>query len=178
MNCLKPGPRDENNRIVPDPERFPSGMKALADYVHSKGLKIGIYTAVSATTCGGYMASLGYEAIDAQTFADWGFDFVKHDTCNTDCGIHDGCMQDSTMKMSQGLKASGRDIIYYIDGGNPTGGPRVANPTQTGVTNPEAITKLARKKEVRDTNNNPSIFRYTFCSIHSHYVPIYVFPCS
>lgn len=123
-------------------------MKALADYVHSKGLKLGIYTAVSATTCGGFVGSLGFEEIDAETFAEWGMDFVKHDTCNEDCGIHDGCMQNSTKRMSDAIAATGRQMVYYIDGGNPSGGPRVLNPTQSGVVNPQAKLKLARTKEV------------------------------
>jgi len=57
------------------------------------------------------MGSLGNEAVDAATFADWGIDFIKHDTCNTDCGIHTQCLQDSTARMSAGIKATGRDIF-------------------------------------------------------------------
>ena len=90
-------------------------MGALADYVHSKvcntshhsrshhislscslpiqGLKLGIYTAVSITTCGGFTGSLFHEETDAATFASWGMDFVKFDTCGNDCDVHDGCMQ-------------------------------------------------------------------------------------
>jgi len=59
-------------------KKFPSGFKNLTDYVHTLGLKIGIYTAVSHWTCGGYTGSLGHEDVDAKSFADWGFDFVKH----------------------------------------------------------------------------------------------------
>jgi len=127
-SCRTPAPRDAASRIQVDPKKFPNGMKALTDYVHSLSLKIGIYTAVSATTCGGYSASLNFEAIDAQAFADWGFDFVKHDTCNFDCGIHTRCLQNSTARMRDGLNATGRNIVYYIDDGNPSSGPRVHNP--------------------------------------------------
>lgn len=71
-------PRDPNtNELVPDPTRFPSGFKALGDYMHGKGVKFAIYTAESTSTCGGYPASKGYEAIDAQTFAGWGVDYVR-----------------------------------------------------------------------------------------------------
>ena len=60
-----------------DTKRFPSGMKALGDYVHAKGLSFAIYSAESTETCGGYPASLGYEALDATTFASWGVDYIK-----------------------------------------------------------------------------------------------------
>lgn len=100
--CLVPGDRDPNTgELVPDAAKFPNGMKAVVDYVHSKGLRMGIYTAVSARTCGGFAGSLRHEAVDAGTFARWGIDFVKHATCNHDCGIHDSCLQDSTLRMSQ-----------------------------------------------------------------------------
>ena len=66
-------PRDpETGRLVGDPIRFPSGMKALGDYYHSKGAKYALYTAESPTTCGGYPASANHEMLDAETFADWG----------------------------------------------------------------------------------------------------------
>ncbi len=66
-----------DNRIIPDPAAFPNGMKAVADYVHSKGLKFGIYTDRGDKTCSGRPGSSGTETIDAQTFADWGIDYVK-----------------------------------------------------------------------------------------------------
>lgn len=128
ISCMEPGDRDDDGRIVPDPDKFPNGMKHVTDYIHKLGLKAGIYTAVSKTTCGGYPASLGYEEIDAKAFVEWGFDFVKHDTCNSDCGIHTGCLQDSTTKMSKALNATGVPVIYYIDAGNPTSGQKVYNP--------------------------------------------------
>jgi len=127
-NCAVPAPRDAQSRIVPDTNKFPSGMKALADYVHSKGLKLGIYTASSTRTCAGYLGSLGYERIDAQTFVDWGMDFVKMDTCNLDCGIHDGCIQNCAANMRDGLNATGKKVVFYVDDGNDSSGPRVYNP--------------------------------------------------
>lgn len=64
--------RDPLGRLVGNKLKFPSGIKALADYVHSKGLKFGIYSDAGSMTCAKYPGSLGYEAVDAQTFADWG----------------------------------------------------------------------------------------------------------
>eukprot|EP00026_Physarum_polycephalum_P005335 Phypoly_transcript_05367.p1 GENE.Phypoly_transcript_05367~~Phypoly_transcript_05367.p1 ORF type:complete len:444 (+),score=41.31 Phypoly_transcript_05367:175-1332(+) len=127
-NCRVPAPRDANGHIMPDPNKFPSGMKALADYVHGKGLKIGIYTAASALSCAGYLGSLGHEHVDAQQFADWGIDFVKMDTCSMDCGIHTGCIQNVTGNMRDGLNATGRRVVFYVDDGNDSSGPRVYNP--------------------------------------------------
>ena len=76
------GGRDNRNNIIPDPEKFPNGIKVLADYVHSKGLKLGIYSTAAQKTCAGYTASYGFEEQDAQTFADWGIDYLKYDYCN------------------------------------------------------------------------------------------------
>ena len=76
------GGRDKRNNILPDPEKFPSGMKALADYVHSKGLRLGIYSDAALLTCAGYTASYGFEQQDAKTFAEWGIDYLKYDYCH------------------------------------------------------------------------------------------------
>jgi len=70
-----------------NPERFPSGIKALADYVHSKGLKIGIYSDAGTMTCGDQPGSFGYEENDAKLFADWSIDYLKYDYCH--CPIMD-----------------------------------------------------------------------------------------
>ncbi len=77
------GERDSLGFIHPDPDRFPSGMKALADYIHSKGLKFGIYSDAGTKTCGGRPGSMGYEYQDALTYASWGVDYLKYDWCNT-----------------------------------------------------------------------------------------------
>ncbi|MCU6499514.1 glycoside hydrolase family 27 protein [Rugamonas sp. A1-17] len=77
------GTRDKDGVIRPNAERFPSGIKALADYVHSKGLKLGIYSDVGATTCGGHPGSRGHEYQDAATYASWGIDYVKYDWCDS-----------------------------------------------------------------------------------------------
>ena len=67
--------------LYPDPKRFPSGIKALADYVHSKGLKFGIYSDAGTKTCGDRPGSFGYEEKDANQFAEWRIDFLKYDYC-------------------------------------------------------------------------------------------------
>ncbi|MGI8402231.1 MAG: glycoside hydrolase family 27 protein [Gemmatimonadaceae bacterium] len=76
--------RDPSGTIVADPQRFPHGIKALADYVHSKGLKFGIYTDAGTKTCQGRPGTLGFEQRDAQTYASWGVDYVKEDWCNAE----------------------------------------------------------------------------------------------
>ena len=76
--------RDANGRIVADPKRFAAGIKALADYVHAKGLKFGIYSDAARGTCQGRPGSSGYEVDDARQYAAWGVDYLKYDWCNTD----------------------------------------------------------------------------------------------
>ena len=83
-NPVEPRPgRDGEGRLLADPKRFPGGMKALADYVHAKGLKFGIYTSPGDETCGCNTASFGHEETDLKTFAEWGVDFIKLDGCGT-----------------------------------------------------------------------------------------------
>ncbi|HTS87803.1 MAG TPA: glycoside hydrolase family 27 protein [Gemmatimonadales bacterium] len=74
--------RDTSGVIVPDPQLFPHGMKAVADYVHARGLRFGIYTDAGTNTCQGRPGTLHHETIDARTYADWGVDYVKEDWCN------------------------------------------------------------------------------------------------
>ncbi|MBP3936604.1 MAG: glycoside hydrolase family 27 protein [Clostridia bacterium] len=73
--------RDENGRLVADPEKFPRGIRALADDLHAMGLKLGIYSCAGHLTCGGYPGSNSYEFEDAETFAEWHIDFLKYDYC-------------------------------------------------------------------------------------------------
>lgn len=80
-DCWSMKERDENGRLVPNPEKFPHGMKYVADYIHSKGLKFGMYSCAGILTCAGYPSSYGHEFIDAATFAEWGVDFLKYDFC-------------------------------------------------------------------------------------------------
>ncbi|KAI3453235.1 hypothetical protein Pfo_009898 [Paulownia fortunei] len=84
-DCWAEISRDDKGYLVPKKSTFPSGMKALADYVHSKGLKLGIYSDAGYYTCSKKMpGSLGHEEHDAKTFASWGIDYLKYDNCNTD----------------------------------------------------------------------------------------------
>ncbi len=102
--------RDEKGVIVVDSARFPEGMKYLGDYIHSKGLKFGIYTDLGTMTCGSLPGSYGYEVIDAQTYADWGVDFIKADWC-----FSDGLDTRTQYKiMSDAIKATGRPMILSI----------------------------------------------------------------
>ncbi|EAW14901.1 glycoside hydrolase family 27 protein [Aspergillus clavatus NRRL 1] len=78
---VKSGRDKTTKRIVPDPAKFPDGIAGVADRIHDLGLKVGIYSSAGLTTCAGYPASLGYEEIDAQTFAEWGIDYLKYDNC-------------------------------------------------------------------------------------------------
>ncbi len=96
--------------IVVDSLRFPNGMKALGDYVHSKGLKFGVYTDAGRRTCEGRPGSYGYEAIDARTYASWGVDYVKIDWCNAE-GL-DARTQYTIFR--DALAASGRKIVFSI----------------------------------------------------------------
>lgn len=82
-DCWQAPARDENGDLVADPKRFPGGMKALADYVHSLGLKFGIYSDAGPWTCKGLPGSYGNEERDAQVFASWGVDYLKYDRCYT-----------------------------------------------------------------------------------------------
>lgn len=104
------GERDKDGRIQVNKERFPSGMKALADYVHSKGLKIGIYSDAGNTTCAGYPGSRGHEYQDALTYAEWGIDYLKYDWCDTENINPIGAY--TTMR--DALHKAGRPILFSI----------------------------------------------------------------
>lgn len=114
-DCWMTHERDpQTGRLVPDPVKFPDGIKAVADYVHSKGLKIGIYEDAGSQTCARYPGSLGHETVDAQTFADWKIDYLKYDNCNNEGSTTTGQYIDRYKAMGDALKATGRDIIYSI----------------------------------------------------------------
>ena len=108
-DCWAEMERDENGRLVPDHVKFPNGMKAVADYVHSKGLKFGMYSCAGVRTCAGYPSSYDHEFIDAKTFAEWGVDFLKYDFCNFP---ESGNCINRYHTMSMALKASGREILF------------------------------------------------------------------
>ena len=103
--------RDANGTIVVDPQRFPNGMKAVADYVHSVGLKFGIYSDAGTLTCQKRPAGLGHEYQDARTYASWGVDYLKYDWCNTLPGQD---ARSSYAKIRQALDTSGRPIVLSI----------------------------------------------------------------
>lgn len=103
--------RDSITRnLVADPKKFPSGMKALADYVHSKGLKFGLYGCGGKRTCADYPGSHGYEEQDAKLFASWGIDYLKYDWCYSE-GLD---VRESYTKMSEALRKAGRPIVFSI----------------------------------------------------------------
>eukprot|EP01090_Pellita_catalonica_P008805 TRINITY_DN19871_c0_g1_i1.p1 TRINITY_DN19871_c0_g1~~TRINITY_DN19871_c0_g1_i1.p1 ORF type:complete len:365 (-),score=29.80 TRINITY_DN19871_c0_g1_i1:23-1006(-) len=93
-------------------------MKPVIDYIHSRGLKFGMYTSIGPRTCQNYTGSWEHEAIDARTFADWGVDFLKHDYCHANISM----VLAATPRMRDGLNATGRPIVYYVDA---SVGPRV-----------------------------------------------------
>jgi alpha-galactosidase len=102
--------RDSNGNIVPDAKRFPSGMKALADYVHGKGLMFGLYSDAGTQTCQGRPGSRGYEFQDARQYAAWGVDYLKFDWCHS--STQDA--RSSYELMRAALDASGRPIVFSI----------------------------------------------------------------
>jgi alpha-galactosidase len=102
--------RDQNGSLVADPAKFPHGMKAFADYVHSKGLKFGIYNCAGSKTCAGYPGTRGHEYEDARLYASWGVDFLKYDWCSTD-SLN---APEAYKTMSAALRATGRPIVFSI----------------------------------------------------------------
>src|SRR5450631_722623 len=96
--------------LVPDPKKFPNGMKVLVDYVHSKGLKFGLYNCAGAKTCAGYPGTRGYEYQDARFYASLGIDYLKFDWCNTN-GIN---AKEAYNTMSKALKTAGRPIVFSL----------------------------------------------------------------
>jgi len=102
--------RDQDNKIVADPNAFPSGIKALADYAHKKGMKFGLYSDAGTNTCQGRPGSLGYEEIDARTYAEWGVDYLKYDNCYADPRTP----EERYPIMRDALNKSGRLIFYSM----------------------------------------------------------------
>lgn len=104
------GERDARGAIQPDPARFPSGMRALADSIHAKGLKFGLYSDAGSETCQGRPGSSGYEIEDAQQYAAWGVDYLKYDWCHSE-GV-DPKIAYTTMR--DALRATGRSIVFSM----------------------------------------------------------------
>jgi alpha-galactosidase len=106
------GKRDANGLIQPDATKFPSGMKILADYVHSKGLKLGIYSDAATSTCGGYIGSYGNEQKDVNQFASWGIDFVKYDYCGAPSTVTDATNRYTAMRKA--MNNTKRPMIFNV----------------------------------------------------------------
>ncbi|MGA2897746.1 MAG: glycoside hydrolase family 27 protein [Acidobacteriaceae bacterium] len=116
------GGRDANGKIQSN-EKFPD-MKALADYVHSKGLKLGIYSSPGAKTCARFEGSLGHEEQDAATYAEWGIDYLKYDLCSysgvmraqfpNDLAAQNKMMREAYEKMHQAIGKTGRPMVYSL----------------------------------------------------------------
>lgn len=108
-DCWQVG-RDAKGNIIPNPKSFPNGMKFVADYIHSKGLKFGIYSCAGSATCQGRPGSRGYQFQDARQYAEWGVDYLKYDWCS-DKGQK---AEAAYLTMSDAIKASGRPIVLSI----------------------------------------------------------------
>nr|CAB3264191.1 alpha-N-acetylgalactosaminidase-like [Phallusia mammillata] len=128
-DCWMAKERDATGRLYGDPERFPNGIKALADYVHGKGLKLGIYEDYGKLTCGGYPGSQGHEETDANTFAEWGIDMLKFDGCYS----NDSSKAVGYPLMSEALNKTGRPMVYSCSWPAYEGGlPPKVNYTELG----------------------------------------------
>jgi alpha-galactosidase len=113
-DCWSSRERGPDGRLVPDPVKFPGGISGVADYVHAKGLKLGIYGDAGTRTCAGFPGSLGHEDVDARTWADWGVDYLKYDNCHNQS---DGSQEDFIRRytaMRDALDRTGRPIVYAI----------------------------------------------------------------
>ncbi len=108
-DCWSEKQRDKNGRLVPDRWKFPDGIKPVADYVHSKGLKFGMYSCAGTHTCGGHPGSFEHEFDDAETFAEWGVDYLKYDYCYKPDYIPGEILY---KRMSTALRNCGRDIMF------------------------------------------------------------------
>ena len=109
-DCWMTHSRDSAGDLVPDPAKFPDGIKGTADYVHGRGLKLGIYESAGTATCAGYPGSLGHEQQDADSFAAWGVDYLKYDNCNNQ-GVP---WQQRYDAMRDALANTGRPIVYSL----------------------------------------------------------------
>lgn len=108
-DCWSEKQRDSNGKLVPDHWKFPEGIKPVADYVHSKGLKFGMYSCAGTHTCGGHPGSFEHEFDDAETFAEWGVDYLKYDYCYKPDYIPGEILY---KRMSTALRNCGRDIMF------------------------------------------------------------------
>ncbi|MGN0641711.1 MAG: glycoside hydrolase family 27 protein [Huintestinicola sp.] len=108
-DCWSEKQRDKNGCLVPDKNKFPDGIKPVADYVHSKGLKFGMYSCAGTHTCAGHPGSFEHEFQDAETFASWGVDYLKYDYCYKPVHVPGEILY---KRMGAALKNCGRDILF------------------------------------------------------------------
>jgi alpha-galactosidase len=104
--------RDANGDLIPDPDKFPTGMKALADYVHSKGFKFGTYSDAAEQTCAGFPGSFGFEQQDANLWASWDVDFLKYDYCHAPQDQETAI--ERYTRMGEALRKTGREFLYSL----------------------------------------------------------------
>jgi alpha-galactosidase len=104
--------RDSQGDLVPDPDKFPNGIKALADYVHGSGLKIGVYSDAADLTCGSHPGSYGFEEQDARLWSSWGIDFLKYDYCNAPTDQASAVERYS--RMGAALRGTGREFLFSL----------------------------------------------------------------
>jgi alpha-galactosidase len=121
-DCWMSSSRDASGNLVANPAKFPDGIAAVASYVHSLGLKLGIYEDAGTATCQGYPGSYGHEQQDASLFAAWGVDYLKYDWCNVPFGSfpgqsHQQVAQALYTRMSNALQATGRPIVFSMCNG-------------------------------------------------------------
>jgi alpha-galactosidase len=109
-DCWMSSSRSSTGHLVPDPAKFPAGVTGVANYVHGKGLKLGIYESAGTATCAGYPGSLDHERTDAADFAAWGVDYLKYDNCNNQGRDY----QARYNAMRDALAATGRPIVYSL----------------------------------------------------------------
>ncbi|KAK4557099.1 hypothetical protein LTR86_006080 [Recurvomyces mirabilis] len=111
-DCWSAG-RSSNGTLQPDTTKFPNGMKHVADQIHALGLGFGMYSSAGTYTCGQYAGSLGYETVDADTFAGWGVDYLKYDNCyNEGQSGSPNISYERYNRMSVALNNTGRQMIY------------------------------------------------------------------
>lgn len=136
-DCWMAPKRSADGHLQPHPKRFPSGMKALGDYLHERGLKFGIYSCAGEMTCEGWPASFDHEHVDAQDWASWGVDYLKYDFCGLD-KVPSGRKEPQALYsvMRDALNATGRPILYSLCnwgvGGPHVWGHKVGNSWRTG----------------------------------------------
>src|SRR5437870_9321549 len=119
-DCWSAVSRDSNGNLTNDPAKFPSGMKAIGDYIHAQSLRYGIYASIGTLTCTGHTAgSLNHETRDVATFASWGVDYIKADRCNASGLV----MKDIFARWRDAIVASGRPILLSASDNNPSDEP-------------------------------------------------------